>query len=404
MKIRKIHLLAILILITFSITSCGRISQNQKEVTDNANEQATESTTPVTTPTTIPTNTLEPTPTSTPTPTPETSSEPDNTNGGETEIIPGNTAGNIANGGYVATDGEYNYILRNYNNEYINSNDLKLFKEDIATGEMIKVFNEIGLTLLNVNGDWIYYLTGDGMGSIYRIKKDGTQNTEIIEGSIKYFITYGNFIYYEELDVNNGGLGGLFKATTDANNITKILDGNCYEFNVTKDWIYYTNWAEASRRGNSTPALYKCKHDGSEITKLLDVSARNIIVDGNYIYYINIDENNPDNKRNNQVGTLYRIDINGENNERILDKQLQSINICNDWIVYTGEQHMGLGKVKKDGTEDECLYDYLALGTNIIGDWIYFNIFDVEQPMKQYKMKIDGTEKQAIPKALEDGN
>ena len=65
---------------------------------------------------------------------------------------------------------------------------------------------------------------------------------------------------------------------------------------------------------------------------------------------------------------------------------------------------MGLGRVKKDDTENKLLSNshIQTLGTWIANDWIYYNMFDFEQPMHQYRMKIDGTEYQPIPKVLVD--
>lgn len=98
----------------------------------------------------------------------------------------GNSAGNIANGGRVAGQGNWNYYV------YCNS----IMKID-DEGNTSKILSGANASSLNLIGDWLYY----GRGSdIYKVRTDGTKNQLIVSNVYRDFFVADSSIYFIRKD------------------------------------------------------------------------------------------------------------------------------------------------------------------------------------------------------------
>lgn len=113
----------------------------------------------------------------------------------------------------------------------------------------------------------------------------------------------------------------------------------------------------------------------------------NVALQGDWIYY-----------SYEQLG-LWREKLDSSSKEKICDGYASDINVIGDWIycnlfglIENGDynsSYLGFYKVKADGSEKIKLFDKRIEAVNIVGEWIYY--CSESEAGKPYKMKTDGT-------------
>lgn len=262
-------------------------------------------------------------------------------------------------------------------------------RSNIEFIDIVGVVNEYGNTLGNIHsygdaavqGEWIFY-SYEQLG-LWKEKLDGSNKQKISDEYAEEINVIGDWIYCNLIEITeNDGFNynhlGFYKIKVDGSEKVKLLDKRIEAVNVVGGWIYYCSEPEACKP-------YKMKTDGTGRIHLNVLPTRCISVDGNWIYYQNGADDN----------SLYRMGLNGENNQKISDvtSYRLHINISGDYLYVIGEYPTrGLYKVKKDGSSSVKMIDEQLSYLNVIGEWIYFIIYDDGI----YKMKTDGTEKQKL--------
>lgn len=129
--------------------------------------------------------------------------------------------------------------------------------------------------------------------------------------------------------------------------------------------------------------------------KLLMNTDGNNINDGqigakdNYIYFINACDNS----------ALYRMDLNGNNRIKLVDKVVESFYIQDEWIYminYDDNKETGfcISKSKLDGSNIKKISTDIASNMVVLNGWIYYK--NISDGGKIYKIDIEGGNKQKI--------
>lgn len=139
---------------------------------------------------------------------------------------------------FVAPDGWIYYSNKN--------DDYKLYKiKTDGTGRM-KICDDPACSI-NVDGDWIYYISG--YYTISKIKTDGSNKSFV--SNITQYTTIKILDGWIYLDNNYS----LSKMKTDGSNSTKICNLQPIKINILNDWIYFST---------TDCKLYRIKIDGSD--------------------------------------------------------------------------------------------------------------------------------------------
>ena len=105
--------------------------------------------------------------------------------------------------------------------------------------------------------DWVYYCSGPYKspyaGELYKIKTDGTERTKVSDDSLSLINVVGDWIYYITQ-------GKIFKIKTDGTGKTKLNDDISFRLNIAGGWIYYINRSDNLK-------IYKIKTDGTGRTE-----------------------------------------------------------------------------------------------------------------------------------------
>ncbi len=96
---------------------------------------------------------------------------------------------------------------------------------------------------LNVSGDWIYYVNYYD-GGIYRMQKDGTNSEYITDGDIlnvtEDWLYYSNYDFSEDYSSDIG----LYKIRPDGSENTQLINDRVFSPSIVGEWIYYLSMDE----------------------------------------------------------------------------------------------------------------------------------------------------------------
>lgn len=301
-----------------------------------------------------------------------------------------NTNGNIANGGFVAQDGDNIYYVLPTNSDAEISLG-SLIKTSADGGDNDILFSGDRPFCLNVADGWIYYISSlDSL--IYRMREDGTENTLITSADTQDGFMQGytsqNFTTVETMTIvddyiycrtrNIEGLKDIvgINITTGETARLQHLGTMTSGLTVHDGWIYYSIYM------GDLWETHRVRTDGSDNAKIADfqIYCTNIVNDR--IYYLNVNSD--------EIMSVFSMNLDGSDNMLIADgADAVKINVVDDWIYYTDTA--AIYKIKKDGTETIKLCDFPSsqfIDINIAGDWIYISA----KGLDMYKVKTDGSE------------
>lgn len=306
----------------------------------------------------------------------------------KTNMVSGNTNGNLVNMGHIGKQGDWIYYSGLYGKE--------LCKANIDGSVKIKLCDHSAREI-NIIGDWVYYIHTTNNGPrVYKIKTDGTDSTELTHEQSDSLRTAGGWIYYLETTTiasqdktpqdeyeEPEQEYAFYKMKLDGTDKTRISSDQCIYVNIAEDWIYYSDFSDNSK-------LYKMKTDGSNRTKLSDDRALQVVVEGDWIYYVNSSANS----------NIYKMKTDGTGKTRIVSSNVSYMNVSGDWIYYNNtNDNWSLYKVKTDGTNNMKLdYEQHLNGIYIIDDWIYYDVPAGiwSRYAFMYKIRPDGSGKEMV--------
>ncbi len=282
---------------------------------------------------------------------------------------------NIPTGRIVAKDGGWIY----YHNIY-DVGSIYRIKED-GTGKMKIIDNYVELYYRNspiYSDGWIYYYgkTGNIYG-FYRMKNDGTEGSLLTgigdqTGFAASMVVDGQWIYI--LRPNQ-----LLKMKIDGTSKTEIKNNEVGPYDeehlqIYGDFIYFYS---------TSGSIYKMKKDGSNVQVVLSNTVSNMIVLDNNIYYCSYPDGRI--KRKNII-TGQEVTYNTINVNYIM-------NVTGNYIYYLGEDN-NIYKINLDGTSNAKISTEKVKEFYIFESWIYYKNSNDNNWM--YKMKLDGSENQII--------
>ncbi len=241
----------------------------------------------------------------------------------KTEILTGNTTGNIANGGLVAY---YQEVI------YYSGDSGHIYKSNLDGSKEIKL-NDSSSMYINVLDDWIYYTNLDDGKRIYKMKTDGTDVIKLNDARSHSVCVKGGYIYY----VQNEDPNELYSEGHD-------LFGD----------------------------IYRMRIDGSERIKLIADVYRSLVMEGDMLYFCN-------------KNGIFKMDTDGKDLTSITDADAFQIVVRNDWVYFVTDIHGAgdyvggdtIARAKIDGSYVEELYSYKGASSsfyhfNINGENVYF--------------------------------
>jgi len=264
----------------------------------------------------------------------------------------GNTSGNLANGGLFAENDGWIYY-----SDVLDFNRLTKMKTDGS--EKSRLGDDWNVGMINVIGDWVYYVPGaifNGRGSITRIKTDGSAKEVIVEDFVLALAVKGNYMYFV-----SAGTGQLVRSKTDGSDQRRLVDEDVTGLTLSGQWVVYKQWVSEATSGSMTQQINTIRLDG-EVTGQLGkgICSGNLIADDVAVYCLS------------NAG-IKKIMTDGSGISEIsIGERTTSFTMTLDRFMYSTESsiisidHAGNSKTVLSTKPN-------TYGLNTAGNWLYFN-------------------------------
>lgn len=278
--------------------------------------------------------------------------------GNKGEILPenmGNTDGNITNIGSVCQRGDTIY--------YQNDEDNFSIYKSVKGKEGIKL-NDGTSYFINVVGDYVYYVYENSDFHIYRMKTDGSENTEIIKQKAYYMTVYDNSIYYVDYDDNQA----IYRANTDGSSTEKIVDAQCYYPIIAEDTLFYVDYSNGGK-------VTKANLDGTSqevLDKVNNITAAYLNYYEGKLYYANAVTSSNSNK----VGKGYEnyimcFDLASGTTSTVVEAPCADVNVYDGKVYYSSLRDNKVYSCNLDGKDTKLVYDNNGIFLNVTKDDLY---------------------------------
>ena len=286
----------------------------------------------------------------------------------------GNTTGNVANGGFVVTDGEWIFYsifdVVGEPNEYYGQ--IVRVRAD-RTGREVIWREKLDVAMfLAVVENWLYFSSSNG---IFRMRIDGTQMENIDPTFAVRMDIVGEWIYFADIERN------AYRISTNGSQREEV-DIQAVRFFIIEDWLIYLDSTDLS--------INRVRRDGTEHIRLSDgLSSLFDVYDG-WIYF---------SQASGGSVNIYKIRLDGTEHHQIIDEPGFFGNIYDGWIFYSHYHSDGrIYRSSLDGAVRKRISEYPGHHINIVDGWIYYsaaNVWRADPSMfatvPMYRMRLDGS-------------
>ncbi len=246
-----------------------------------------------------------------------------------------------------------------------------------------------------LSGDWIYFTNDRDVSSLYRMRKDGSEQMKLSEDNVAHFYVLGDHIAYstkktlaefnevkkEALNTEDAtvesDVGTLYMMKTDGSEKIALCKVSLEPGRVmiSEEWIYFEDYQK----------LCKVRIDGSDYT-VISEKGRLGFVENGWVYFISVLD--PETRAYDDL-EICRMKKDGSETTVIssVDKVSSSC-FDNGWFYYVLHSEKGLYRMRPDGSERERLNEInIWQFDGVAGNWMY--ITDYAGP--RYRVKLDGS-------------
>lgn len=267
----------------------------------------------------------------------------------------GNSDGNITNLGSVCEKDDTLY--------YQNYEDNFAIYKSVNGGNGVKL-NDGASYFINVLGDYVYYVSEDNDFHVFRMKTDGSENTEIIKQKAYYMTVYNDSIYYVDYDDDQS----IYMAKTDGTNAKKIVDSVCYYPIIADNALFYVDYSNGGK-------VMRADLDGSS-PKVLDdvnnITAAYLNYYDGKLYYANAVTNaNADKKGKGYENYIMCYDLAAETTSTVVEKPCADVNVYDGRVYYSSLTDNKVYSSDLDGGDERLVYDKNGIFINVTSDNVY---------------------------------
>lgn len=292
----------------------------------------------------------------------------------------GNTTGNIYNGGlFCENDGRIYFSNDN------DDGSLYVMNSDCTN---IKKVHVDKAAYINADENYIYYLRANNTrenssGGIlmfnntgmYRINQNGSNLKSISNNPGSYLTLKGNFVYYQNYDVENGLF--LYRKQIDSKMERLLLEEAVIPATVMDNKVYYAGFT----KDHNINSL-----DLSSFTTTTEFEGDFAypIFFGDYIYYLDLSNNY----------SINRMNRDGSNAEMLVEERCSTYNITNTgkFLYYQvdDQKNSKLCRLNLETMETEILLEGNYKQIHVTEQYVFFKDFNNENT---YIISADGNTK-----------
>jgi len=223
-----------------------------------------------------------------------------------------------------------------------------------------------------------------GLGISNMGKKQG--NTVGNLNNYGFVVEDGSWVYYLRFDGDEDDPEGIYKVQKNGNKKERVTSDYGFYLNVDGGYLYYVDGEDFD--------IVKMKTNGKDKKTLIkDVDQVPMTVYNGWIYY-------------SKNGNFYRVKTNGEDSEKISNRDIESYQIVGNqiyYIYYNNSRDYTLAKMKLDGTkpekdkiETEAGVSFYVKGNTIYYIYENYSSRNYTYSYELYSIKTNGKDKKNI--------
>lgn len=296
------------------------------------------------------------------------------------EEVVGNTAGNIINGGlFCERDGKIYFSNDN--------DDGSLYVMNSDCTNVKKVYNDKA-AYINVDDNYIYYLRANdtrenNSGSIfvfnntglYRINRNGRNLKVISNNPVSYVTLKGNFVYYQNYEVNKGLF--LYRKKIDTKMERLLLEDAVIPSAIIDNKLYYAGYVKDHNINSLDLSSFVTNTQ-------LEGNFAYLIYQGDYIYYLDLDNNY----------TINRMKTDGSEQTVLVKERCSTYNITNSgkFLYYQVDDgdNSKICRLDLETMQSETLLNGNYKQIHVTDSYVFFKDFDNKHT---YVLSADGSSK-----------
>lgn len=287
----------------------------------------------------------------------------------------GNTTGNLNNNGYFCQNKDVVYFANAYDNYC-------LYKMNVDETEVEKISNA-KVKYINSAGKYLYYYQEDSsvkkaLGfitnviGVYRSDLNGKNVFCLKKEPSGIILLVDNSLFFQ--NYNNSDGMTLYKTSLDKSEEIKVADMIINPAGYANGKIYFNGM-------ENDHYLYTLDTTNNSIDLAWQGNVWNPTVVGDYVYYMDISNNY----------CLSRYSIYENTVEILTSDRIDLYNIYGNYIYYqkNSTTSPALKRMQLDGTNEEIIMEGNFQNINITSSYVYFNSFGSQIPI--YKTPTEGS-------------
>ena len=287
----------------------------------------------------------------------------------------GNTMYNLQNNGIAAEQANWIYFRNTLDGG-------KLYKSRPDDTNMLSLTNDSVISI-NIWGDWLYYINETDKNNIYKIRTDGTENTLLLANGASSLLFVNNKLYF----INQTDKGTIYSMDIDGKNLQKLNNKQAFQLFYYNNTLYYTVGSL-----NKLERIWALAPDGSSDKMIMNTRTDGVMIYNNKMYF-------RDFTQALQYISMPLTSVDEQANAEkqvVLDHVPTAVNVKDNFLVYTNNND-GDSLYRQNLVTNESLKlsdEVLCRNVNLINNWIYYEVQG--NPVKLYRIRIDGTQKQVM--------
>lgn len=273
---------------------------------------------------------------------------------------PGNTLGNIYNGGLFCVNKDTVYF----------SNDMddgKLYSMDLLGTHIRKIF-DAPAAYINADKNYIYYVQANDIkeynpdyyamlsnSGLYRIDNNGSNLKNYTGDPCGFVLLQNNYLFFERYTADNGFHLARYKID---GSMGRNMAKDAIPYLYADKYIYYVDTSQANISMVNLSSFTKKTHISGSIVYPIPA--------GKYIYYINPEDNN----------RIYRMNLDGTERTLLVKQPCSTYNITDSgkYLYYqtNGTKKNELGRINLKTMQTETVREGQYKQINVTDYYVFF--------------------------------
>jgi hypothetical protein len=248
--------------------------------------------------------------------------------------------------------------------------------------------------LVAEEGDWVYCFSRYGFGNIYKVHKSGSPKELFVSherGVGTGLQIWDGWLYYGHF--SEGCISRIRLDGTKQENLTVDTPYksifNTYpnsNISIVDGHLYATDTAF------NEEGLYKMDLDGNNMQKLINKPIWSYLIYDDWVFYVY----DTIGDRTDVEPGIYKMKLNGAEWQKIFDENAGRFSVMDGWLYFINQDNGYLYRISLDGSDQTTVIPQKVMAFIVVDDWIYYSIYSDKEEYGIYRIKTDSSEPELV--------